>query len=245
MTAPIIGITTGRITHKSGTRWTGIPESYVQAIQQVGGLPILLPYGITREDLQALIPHLDGILLSGGGDIDPRYFKGDHHETIDDIMPDRDQLEVGLVRYAAQNGLPFFGICRGCQVINVALGGNLYTHIPDQYPNALRHKNLPEEKGTHLAHSVTLEEGTLLLRVMGATHARVNSRHHQAVKDVAPGLKVNAYAEDNLIEGVELPDHPFGLAVQWHPEWLVDDPAMLALFQAFVDAARKTSSDKR
>ena len=131
---------------------------------------------------------------------------------------------------------PLFGICRGLQVMNVALGGTLYTHILDQLPNALQHDWQDKPRDT-LAHSIRVEEGTRLADILGAPMLQVNSLHHQGIKDLAPNLKATAYSSDGLIEGIELPDRKFALAVQWHPEWMTSHEEMMRLFRVFVDAA--------
>ena len=138
-----------------------------------------------------------------------------------------------------EKGKPFFGICRGAQVVNVALGGNLYTHIEDQHPDALKHDYYPDYPRNRLSHPVRVEEGSRLAGIVDEPVLQVNSLHHQGIKGLAPTLKPVAYAPDGIIEAVELSDHPFGLAVQWHPEWLTDQQPMRNLFKAFVDSARK------
>jgi putative glutamine amidotransferase len=147
-------------------------------------------------------------------------------------------MEWKLIRAAASDGKPFLGICRGCQVLNVALGGTLYTHIPDQLPNALDH-SYPGNMRTVLVHQVKIEEGTRIGEIFGEPIIQVNSLHHQGLKDIAASLRAAAHAPDGLIEAIELPDHPFGLAVQWHPEWLTDQEPTRNLFGKFVSAAGK------
>jgi putative glutamine amidotransferase len=143
-----------------------------------------------------------------------------------------------MVRAAASDGKPFLGICRGCQVMDVALGGTLYTHLPDQLPNALDH-SYPGNMRTVLVHDVKIEEGTYFAEILGKPILRVNSLHHQGLKEIAPSLRVAGYAPDGLVEAIELPDHPFGLAVQWHPEWLIDQPSTRSLFAKFIQAAQR------
>ena len=145
-------------------------------------------------------------------------------------------LAAMKVRAAAEDGKPFLGICRGFQVANVALGGTLYTHIPDQHPNALRHDWYPDIPRDTIAHEVRIEEDSRIGQIFGAPLLRVNSLHHQGIKDLAPVLNAVGYAPDGLIEAVELPDHPFGCAVQWHPEWLTTQHEMRNLFRKFVEA---------
>jgi putative glutamine amidotransferase len=142
-----------------------------------------------------------------------------------------------LVQEALTQGKPFLGICRGLQVINVALGGSLYEDLLDQHPNALKHNRFPEEARDFLAHSVKIDEDSRLSNILSAEGAEVNSLHHQGIRQLAPQLRATAHAPDGVIEAVEAPAHPFGLAVQWHPEWLQAHLAMRALFEKFVMAA--------
>ena len=153
-------------------------------------------------------------------------------------MADRvERLGREAWRHAA-DGKPFLGICRGCQLMNVALGGTLYTHIPAQLPGALDH-SYPGKLRTVLVHPVKIEEGTHMAEVFGEPLIHVNSLHHQGLKDIAPSVRVTGVAPDGLVEAIELPDHPFGLAVQWHPEWLTDQAGTRNLFRKFVEAAEK------
>ncbi len=169
--------------------------------------------------------------------MDPAFFQGPAHAEVYGIDPDRDRVELELVRLAAGSKKPFFGICRGIQVINVALGGTLYTHIHDQHPGALRHDWYPNIPRDYLAHTVKVQESSSLSRILGKTTVETNSLHHQAVHQSAPRLTAVAWAPDGIIEAVELSDHPFGLGVQWHPENLQAHPEMRALFQALVAAS--------
>jgi putative glutamine amidotransferase len=148
----------------------------------------------------------------------------------------RDSTELALMRDAVEQGKPLLGICRGAQVMNVALGGTLYTHIYDQLPNALDHA-YPGDLRRTLVHPVHVDESSHAAEIFGETLLHVNSLHHQGLKDIAPGLRVTGHAPDGLVESVELPEHPYAVAVQWHPEWLTDQPSMQRLFKSFIDAA--------
>jgi putative glutamine amidotransferase len=234
----IIGITTYQSTNAHGQPTILLQQSYVRAIMQAGGVPVLIPSMIAEDGWDAVYSRLDGILFSGGGDIALKYFPGDSHPRIDDVEPERDSVELKMLQAAASDGKPFLGICRGCQVMNVALGGTLYTHIPDQLPNALDH-SYPGNMRTVLVHEVKIEEGTHVADVYGSPIIQVNSLHHQGLKDIAPALRVAGHAPDGLVEAIELPDHPFGIGVQWHPEWLTDQDATRNLFRKFVEAARE------
>jgi len=235
---PIIGITTYQAANANGQPIVVLMQSYIDAIMQAGGVPVLIPSMIHEDGWDALYARLDGILLSGGGDIALEHFPGEPHPRIYDVEVERDSIELKLAKSAADDGKPFLGICRGVQVVNVALGGSLYTHIPDQLPGALDHA-YPGHLRTVLVHEVKLEEGTRIAEVMGEPILKVNSLHHQGLKEIAPSLRVTGYAPDGLVESVELPDHPFGIAVQWHPEWLTDQVPTRNLFRKFVEAAGK------
>lgn len=236
--APIIGITTYQSATAHGQPTVALMQSYINAVMQAGGVPVLIPSLIAENGWNALYSCLDGILFSGGGDIGLEHFPGEPHPRIDDVDPARDSIELKMVRAAASDGKPFLGICRGCQVLNVGLGGTLYTHIPDQLPNALDH-SYPGNMRTVLVHEIKIEEGTRAAEIYGEPIIKVNSLHHQGLKDIAPSLRVAGHAPDGLVEAVELPDHPFGLAVQWHPEWLTDQESTRNLFWKFVEAAGK------
>jgi putative glutamine amidotransferase len=234
---PLIGITTNQSKNAHGQPTIMLMQSYVNAVIQAGGVPVLIPSLIAEAGWDAAYSRVDGVLFSGGGDISLDYFRGDPHPRIDDVDLERDAVESKMVQAAASDGKPFLGICRGCQMINVALGGTLYTHIPDQLPGALDH-DYPGNKRTVLVHDVKIEEGTRVAEIYAEPIIRVNSLHHQGLKDIAPALRVAGQAPDGLIEAVELPDHPFGLAVQWHPEWLTDQETTRNLFRTFVEAAK-------
>jgi len=235
MKPPLIGITTTHILQPPAPLpLSGVSESYIRAIRAAGGIPLLIPSGLNPGEAQALRSGLDGILFTGGGDIDPAIFNGAPHERVYGIIPERDQTELDLVRLAAKSRWPFLGICRGIQVINVALGGSLYTHIESQLAGALKHDYAERSL---LVHTVEVQPGTRLAQILGKTTVQTNSLHHQGVEQVAPSLSILGRSPDGLVEAVELPGNPFGLAVQWHPEWLQNMEEMINLFKAFVRAA--------
>ncbi len=236
---PIIGVTAGRAKNEYNQEIVALTEAYLEAVAQAGGLPVVVPYLVGTGDWQAVYARLDGILFSGGGDIAPERFGAGPHPRVDGVDPARDELELGLLQEAASDGKPFLGICRGFQVVNVGLGGTLYTHIPDQVRGALKHDN-PGNMRHDLIHEVKLEEGSHVGKLMTEPLLQVNSHHHQGLKDLAPGLRAVGYSPDGLVEAIELPEHPFGLAVQWHPEWLTDMEPTRRLFKGFVEAASRT-----
>jgi putative glutamine amidotransferase len=237
--APLIGITSAQSTNAYGQPLVELNQAYIDAITMAGGVPVVIPSSLARGGWETLYSRLDGILFSGGGDIASEYFHGDDHPRIDDVQPDRDAVELSLFDAAASEGKPFLGICRGCQLVNVAMGGTLYTHLPDQLAGALDH-SYPGNRRKTLVHDVQVEEGTFAAQVLDEPIVRVNSHHHQGLKDIAPQLRVAGRSPDGLVEIIELPEHPFGLAVQWHPEWLTDQEPTQKLFRKFVQAADNT-----
>ncbi|MCX6055829.1 MAG: gamma-glutamyl-gamma-aminobutyrate hydrolase family protein [Chloroflexi bacterium] len=239
MSQPLIAISVNQIL-RNGIDTNSISYSYTEAVVRAGGLPLLIPNDFPVNEIQTLCDRIDGVLLSGGGDIDVNLFDGEHHAKIGDPSRDRDRLEIALFQQALGEHLPIFGICRGAQLINVAMGGTLYTHIPTQFETTIEH-NTPERKGRdHIAHQVEIEEGSLIGQIIGRTKIPVNSFHHQAIKILAPGLKVTARATDGLIEAVEIPGTLFkALGVQWHPEGIQGISEQRDLFSAFVTACHK------
>jgi putative glutamine amidotransferase len=233
---PIIGITTSQSTNSYDQPTVSLSQAYVKAIIQAGGIPVLVPSLIANEGWRSLYNKFDGILFSGGGDISLDQFRGEPHPRIDDIEPERDRIELNFLQAAVTDGKPFLGICRGCQLMNVGMGGTLYTHIPDQLPGALDHA-YPGNMRTVLVHEVKIEEGTKIADILGEPIVHVNSHHHQGLKDIASSLRISGYAPDGLVEAIELPGHPFGVAVQWHPEWLTDQQPTRNLFRKFVETS--------
>lgn len=236
MTKPLIGITTYNAKNKFERDIAAVQHTYIRAVAQGGGIPVLIPAILEDEDRLELYSHLQGILFSGGGDIAIKYFDGEDHPKISDVDEHRDATELSLLRRSVEDGKPFLAICRGVQVMNVALGGTLYTHIPDQFDTTLRHD---QREFTTIAHPVNIDEDSRMAEIFGETLLQVNSLHHQGLKEVASSLKVVGHAPDGMIEAVELPDHPYGVGVQWHPEWLTNQPVMRRLFKSFVDASQK------
>ncbi len=237
MSRPKIGVTISSDEIRDRTKELNLKEAYFTSIQRAGGEPVAFPMSTPVEQLPGVISTLKGIVLTGGGDIDPVLFDGQPHPKVYGIDAVRDQIEIELARYCADHKIPLFGICRGLQVINVALGGTLYTDIADQLPGALKHPCYPDYARDYLAHSVMIKVSTHLTAITGQSQMKVNSMHHQGIKDLAPDLTLSAMAPDGLVEGVELMFHPFYLGVQWHPECLPNSPSDQALFSAFIRAA--------
>jgi len=247
MLRPLIGITTyKRKSEETGWQYDVSYAQNARAIEAAGGLPVLIPAALSLESLRAIYERLDGVLLPGGGDVDPACYEQEAHPTVNRVDEDRDRTEIAMTRWAVADDLPLFGICRGIQVMNVALGGTLVQDIPSQVQTELRH-DIPNDlpRSTRL-HEVTIDEASRLAHILGTTRTQVNSLHHQAVGAAAPGVQITAHAPDGIVEAMELPDKRFVLAVQWHPEDMVgDDEAMRRLFAEFVEAARQRMSAKR
>ncbi len=238
MPAPLIGVTTSVTIDKSPER-AYVNASYLRAVEGAGGIPVLLPPYLSEQARRALWERLDGVLLTGGGDIDPARFNEPAHPTVADVSTLRDALEIDVVERALGDGIPLLAICRGLQVLNVALGGTLYQDLPADSPSHVVHSQKePRDQATHAVK--VMGEGTRLASIVGVPEIEVNSFHHQAIKRLAGGLKDVAWAPDGIIEAVEMEGDQFVLAVQWHPEDLVEhDPAARGLFAALTAAARR------
>jgi len=234
-TKPVIGITFDSQDPGGYCQypWYALRENYCTAVVNGGGVPLPLIHDLDLiDDYLSLI---DGLLITGGGqDVNPTlYGIQEIHPTVK-LNPRRTIFEKNMAENALQKNLPLLGICGGEQVLNVTLGGTLIQHIPDEVPNALHHQQLqPHEEPTH---KVKIEKGTLLYQIVKTEKLLVNSLHHQAIKDPAPGVVVNARASDGVIEGIEAPAYKFCLGLQWHPEFIVD-PQEAAIFKAFIKAS--------
>ncbi len=241
MSKAIIGITTGGrsegyIRSRHYKEFYSVPALYVDAVRRAGGIPLLLPPG--ESEWERLLPTLDGVIITGGTDIDPAEYGGDRGNPH--LLPadqERDRYELALARRLLdERETPLLCVCRGLQVLNVAAGGTLHEHIPDIRAEDI-HRN---EAGLWAMQEVHVESDSLTASVMGLTMLRASSGHHQAVKDLGAGLRVVASAADGIIEALELPGHPWLIAVQWHPEvTAARDPSQQALFDALVEKARE------
>ncbi len=236
MKTPVIGITLDSEEPGSYSKlpWYALRKNYSEAVTRAGGLPVMLPH--EPELAAAYLDTIDGLLVTGGAfDVDPALFgAATRHDTVK-LKTRRTTFELAIVRGALERDMPILGICGGQQLLNVALGGTLVQHIPDEVGDCLAHEQ-PNPR-TEPGHDVLLAEGSLLRRIAGTARVPVNSAHHQAVKDVAPGAVVDAVAPDGVIEGIEVPGRRFCIGVQWHPEYDIS-PADGALMAAFVKACR-------
>ncbi|MGK5093783.1 gamma-glutamyl-gamma-aminobutyrate hydrolase family protein [Deltaproteobacteria bacterium TL4] len=232
MKQPLIGLTTYGCNEKQ--RYT-LPVVYVEAVRRAGGIPLLIVPG--EPHLHSILEVLDGMILTGGGDIHPNRYGGTHHKTMYQFDHGRDQSEMDITQWVLNSGMPMLCICRGAQVLNVTLGGTLIEHIPDEVGEKVLHRAPLVEP---VAHEVRILPYTRLANTLGVSQLKVMSWHHQALRKVADPLKVVAFAEDDIIEAVELPSHPWLLAVQWHPELTAaEDPLQQNLFNALVEKSQR------
>lgn len=242
---PIIGITCSMGPYIYSMTMENTPQlqhrmndTYVNAVLSAGGIPVILPNYEDCSVIPELVEGLDGILLSGGNDIDPAFFGERATAHLGTVTPRRDSFELALTRYVLENtSKPVLGICRGIQVLNVAMGGSLHIDLADDGKQAHCLAMYPRYSVTHDVH---IAENSRMERIMEGTAGRVNSFHHQAVKDVAEGFMVSAWSEpDGVVEAMELPGERYVVGVQWHPEELVQRQEARKLFSSFVDAAKK------
>src|SRR3954466_6702623 len=234
---PLIGITTylTRATHGAWEEESAlVPADYVRAIERAGGRALLVPP--SDDGVDETLDALDGIVFSGGSDLDPAHYGQERHEETGGFEAGRDSAELALLQEALARDMPVLAICRGSQVLNVALGGDLVQHLPEVVGNE-QHKHSPGEFGEH---DVTLEEGTRVAALLGA-HAPVKSHHHQGIGRLGEGLRAAAHADDGIIEAIEDPARRFTLGVLWHPEAGED----LKLFEALVEESARYRADRR
>lgn len=238
---PIIGILSNIETIEKepflGQERACLNQTYINAIVKGGGIPVMLPVIHDKESIRAQISLVDGLVLSGGYDVHPLYYGEEPHPSLRFIYPERDLYEMEALSLACQQEKPILGICRGLQLINVAFGGTLYQDLSQNSSEPpLKHS---QEAKMHVAvHTVDITPDTILHSIFGKDSVGTNSFHHQGIKQLASGLIASAFARDGVIEGIEKENYPFMVAVQWHPERMVDhDPAMLHLFQFFIAKA--------
>ena len=238
---PVIGISCSTLVlpEMRGVSRFALSNDYVRCVTEAGGLPLLLP-NVQPELAPAYLARLDGLILSGGLDVDPLFYGQEPRPDLGMVDQVRDAFELELCRGVRDQGIPTLAICRGVQILNVAHGGTLLQHIAAQVQGALRHDQDAVRRDA-VSHSVDIVPGSRLHEIAGATRTRVNSFHHQAVEEVADGFVVSARALDGCIEGLEAPAHPFCLGLQWHPERRPSDPLTQGLFAALVSTARRAA----
>lgn len=237
---PLIGISMSAGLGENGRLYHRSYYMNAESIADAGGLPVYLPTGLSEDMLRELYDRLDGVLLPGGGDVRPDIYGAETHPQTTLIDDARDALEISLARWAYDDDLPLFGICRGHQVLNVALGGTLVQDIPSEIGADVPHETPNELPRSTIRHAVMLSPDSQLARILGGIRFEVNSLHHQSVGTIAPGMRVSALSvEDEVVEALESPDRKFALSVQWHPEDMYrSSEAMKRLFKTFIEAAQ-------
>lgn len=219
---PVIGIS-GSILVNKGNAFTGyrrsyVNQDYVESVLRAGGIPLIIPFNEDMEVTKEMVKKVDGLILSGGHDVDPKNYNEEPLLKIGEIFPKRDTFDITLYKTAVELKKPILGICRGFQIINVINGGNLYQDL--SYASFVKIRHDQVDNPTVATHSVELKDGTFLKEILGE-ETRVNSFHHQILKDVAEGFKVVAKSPDGVVEAIEkITDDMFVIGVQWHPEML-------------------------
>jgi putative glutamine amidotransferase len=225
----IVAVTATRRTDEGRER-IALNTAYVRALTRAGIAPLLVPPLLDPEQACAALDRVQGLVLTGGEDVEPSHYRARPHPQLEETDPARDAMELALIAGARARGLPLLAICRGIQILNVALGGTLYQDLPSERPSAIDHTD------RHAHHGLRIDPDSRLHRTLRTLETSVNSRHHQAIRDLAPALRATAWAADGVIEGAEPADGgaPWTLAVQWHPEDDIED----ALFRGFAEAIR-------
>lgn len=240
MSKPVIGIGAD-IDVTPGKRDKAFAyTTYIDALRKAGAIPVVIPP--QPENTEDVIAGLDGIVLAGGFDCDPALYGEECHPSVEPMESRRQEGDLSLARVTREKGIPTLGICLGLQMMNVAAGGSLVQDIDSQITTDIRHASPPENR---VRHDVRIEQGTKLASILRDELLNVNSSHHQAIRDVGEGFRITAHAPDGIVEGLEDPQHPFYVGVQWHPEDMPGESAASKLFGAFVEAARRYAESKR
>lgn len=240
MNKPVIGITGAFVDHNLYMKGVYVSEDYHISVANSGGIPIVLPFFDPELSLETL-KLCDGIILSGGEDVDPFYYGQEPHQKLGRTIPLRDEVEIAIVNTALENNIPILAICRGVQLLNVALGGTLIQDIPSQVKDSIMHEQHSRgQERNRATHWAEITENSKLHQILGESKVRVNSLHHQALDHVADELEVVAVASDGIVEAVEHKSSLFTIGLQWHPESLSSkDPIMKKLFDQLIQASRK------
>lgn len=244
---PLIGITCnyslddkpGVSSHMGvpGQKWQMLADNYIEAITNAGGIPVIIPISKNLENLYSLVEKLDGFLISGGNDIEPNLYGEFICKEVGILSPKRDKQEIKLTKYIIKNtNKPLLGICRGLQILNVSCGGSLYQ---DLEKNKLNNHFIASSPMNHPIHRVTIEKDSILYNIFQKKELKVNSYHHQAIKNLGENLKCVAVSEDGIIESIEVKGKKFMIATQWHPEMMYDSKEQQDIFKRFVKEASK------
>ena len=241
MGRPVIGIV-GNLLLDRGDVYPGyerayVNNDYVQSVLKAGGIPFIMPIVLDDETVKLQVESVDGILVTGGSDVNPLLYGEEPQQKLGPILTERDEYDLKVINYANEMTKPILGICRGLQIMNVAFGGTLYQDLKETDWSYIKHSQ--EAKPEVAAHTVNISKGTKLIKMLGDKIV-TNSFHHQAVKELAPEFVISAYAKDGVIEAIEREGEEFIVAVQWHPEMMAakGDSAMLSLFKRLVEEAK-------
>ena len=240
MSKPIIGIGSDVYVREGERDRAFVYTNYTEALRRAGAIPVIIPP--QPENAGEIVAGLDGLLLAGGYDCDPQLYGEQPHPTVETMDERRQHNDLSLAKASRERGIPTLGVCLGMQMMNVAAGGTLIQDIDSAIETDIVHASEPEDRARH---DVLVEEGTNLATIVGERQLNVNSSHHQAIRNVAQGLRVTAHAPDGIVEGLEDPRHPFYLGVQWHPEDMTGENSASSLFGAFIEAARTYAASKK
>jgi putative glutamine amidotransferase len=232
--AALIGITVYRNLDEGGYY---IPDGYVESVRMAGGIPLLLTPGETQ--INQVLRLIDGIIFAGGGDIDPTLYSGADHPSIERVDLIRDTFEMDLAKRLFKLNTPVLGICRGFQLLALASGGEMMTHLPEEIGEAVIHR---AENGEAVRHVVTLEREGRLAKIAGSTEFEVESKHHQAIRNISDDWHVVGSAKDGIVEAIEHKNHPWMISILWHPEMSINEAEQQRIFRAFVTAAEQLKS---
>ncbi len=234
-TMPIIGVSSTAESSMSAA-----PLTYINSIKIAGGVPLVIPITDDKQQIEAVLNVIDALVMTGGEDVDPLFYGEQPNKNLGEVVPDRDNFDILLIKMAVEKGIPVLGICRGEQAMNIAFGGSLYQDIPSQVKgNFVKHsQKAPRNHGTH---TIDITKGSLLYNQLGVESVNVNSYHHQSVKDIAPGFKVTALSKDGVVEAIEKVGTDKVWGVQFHPEGFVSagDTKFLGIFKYLVEKAKE------
>lgn len=241
MDKPLIGIGSDILLTSGERDRAFVFTTYIESVRRAGAIPVIVPP--QPENAAGVVAELDGLLLAGGDDCDPSVYGEERHPSCSTMDVRRQENDLALARAAREQGLPTLGICLGMQVMNVAAGGTLIQDITSQFETEIEHVSEPDDRARH---DVIIDGGTRLAEIVGgARETNVNSSHHQAIRNVGEGLRPAAHAPDGLVEGIEDPQHPFYVGVQWHPEDMSGEDSATSIFGAFIEAARRRAAAKK